>query len=166
MDMKSGNATTGKAVDEPNICKKREYTSIASKWRDQASYRDTQQNTWMVSRILHVLASRRSRYLAEPLKVSEIDTKVILYGKNPRDFGNISIHENFRDAVKFTCNDCHQGQGYAYIPSQKGLDKDPLICNYVLNSETNANGVKSVEHRCRRHRHLQRHGGLRNNRNI
>ena len=42
--------------------------------------------------------------------------------------------------------------------------KDQLICNDVLNSETNAsNGFISVEHRRRRHRHRQRHGGIRNN---
>ena len=39
---------------------------------------------------------------------------------------------------------------------KKGHDTGPLICNYVLNSETNAsNGVISVEHRRRRHRPRQ-----------
>ena len=32
-----------KAVDAAQNCKKREYTSIARSWRDDASYRDTQQ---------------------------------------------------------------------------------------------------------------------------
>ena len=32
-----------KAVDAAKNCKKREYTSIARRWRDDASYRDTQQ---------------------------------------------------------------------------------------------------------------------------
>ena len=47
---------------------------------------------------------------------------------------------------------------------KKGHNKDPLICNYVLNSETHAsNGVLTVEHRRRRHRDRQRHGGICNN---
>ena len=77
----------------------------------------------------------------------------MLTWKNPRKPGNISIHEHFiKD--KATPTSLHK----------KGHDKDPLICNYVLNSETNAsNGVISVEHRRRRHRHRQRHDGIRNN---
>ena len=76
--------------------------------------------------------------------------------KDPTNPGNMSCHEHLRDAV---------GQR-AFIQS-KGLDKDPLICNYVLNSETNANNgvicaLSSVENRrCRRHRHRQRLGGIR-----
>ena len=56
------------------------------------------------------------------------------------------------------------------LDGRPAFDNDPLIYNYFLNSETNAqNGVicatSSVEHRrCRnRHRHRQRLGGTRNN---
>ena len=50
---------------------------------------------------------------------------------------------------------------------RKGLDNDPLIYNYVLSSETSAHNrvicaSSSVEHRRCRHRHHQRHGGIRN----
>ena len=45
--------------------------------------------------------------------------------------------------------------------TNKDPDKDPFMSGYALNSEKNAgNGVKSVEHRRRRHRHRQPHGGI------
>ena len=43
MDLKSGNTIIGKAVEAAQNCRKREYESIAKRWRDDPSYRDTQQ---------------------------------------------------------------------------------------------------------------------------
>ena len=39
--------------------------------------------------------------------------------KDPTNPGNVSIHENFRDAVRQRATMAHQGQGYTYIPPQE-----------------------------------------------
>ena len=41
---------------------------------------------------------------------------LVLKWKNPRNNGNMSIHENFKDAVKSRATTVHQGQGYTYTP--------------------------------------------------
>ena len=83
----------------------------------------------------------------------------VLRWKDPKNLGNLSVHEVFKDAVKSRATMIHQqGRGNAFIPPSQKSRQRPI--DEQLRSQVQHDFI-AVEHRCRRHR--QRHGGIRNN---
>ena len=86
----------------------------------------------------------------------------ILKWKNPTNPGNMSMHENFRDAVR---------QGYTNIPPQERTQERPIVLH--LRSQLRDEHQQWSQlcwfirgRRCRhRHRHRQQHGGIRHTEN-
>ena len=159
------------SVDAAKNWNKRGFSFIAGWWTDETSHRYTQQyhrwslEYWMPVDYLKTIQISYNATRGERLRCR---VHFIQKWKNPTKLGNMSIHENFRDAVRQRAVMAHQGEGYTPASlHRKGFDSDPSIHNYVLNSETSINnGVicasSSVEHRRCRHRHRRRHGGIRN----
>ena len=73
-------------------------TSFAGRWTDEAFY-------------------RYPRYRGH----------FILKWKNPTNPGNMSIHENFRDAMRQRATMAHDGQGCTDIPPQERTQQRPMV---------------------------------------
>ena len=119
-----------KPADVANNCKKRGYTPIAGRWRDEASYRYTQQyHGWSLEYCLFLDFLKEDpdnaqRYSTQGKRLP-CRSHFTLKWKNPTHPGNVSIHANYRDAMKQRATMAHQGQGHAYVPPQVRIRQRP-----------------------------------------
>ena len=144
-----------------------EYTSIARIWRDDASYRYTQQHRgWSLEdcQFLDYLKKIPITYSVTQGERLRHKNPFVLKWKNPKNPGNVSIHEKIPDAVKQRATMAYRWQGYTCITPQEKTRQRSI--DLQLRSRRIPAMESSVEHRRRRHRHRQRHGGIRNNRKI
>ena len=108
----------GKTTMLPKIARN-ECTSVARRWRDDASCRDTQQEhgrSLEHCMFLDNLKKIPITHRATQGERNRYKNHFVLKWKNPTNSGNMSIHENFTDAEKSRATMACQGHGYAYIP--------------------------------------------------
>ena len=109
------------AVDAAKNCKKLEFSSITRRWRNDASYRDTQQtHGWSLEycMFLDYLKKIPMPHRATQEERNRYTNHFVLKWKNPTNPGIMSIHENCKDAVTSRATMAYQGEGYAYIAPQ------------------------------------------------
>ena len=150
------------------ITGKKKYTSITKRRIDNPDLRVTQKNMYGLSKIVcSWTISRRSKSFSILLEENEIDTKINLY----EDDRTRRIRKNYQFTKILKRKSNHvlrwfsiENKETRIFTQVRDSDKGSLTSSYAVNSSGNvSNGVISVEHRRRRHRHRQRHGGNRNN---
>ena len=147
MDLKSGHHHW-KAVDAAKNCKKGEYESIAQRWKDDPSCRDTQNMDGRSRTACSWTTSRRSR------EQDRCTNQLVLRCKIRRTQVRCQF-TIFLKCGENTCND-----GLLLTRTRKRQHSSTSKIQTEDHCEKNAsNGVISVEpRRCRRH--PQRHDGI------